>query len=232
MARGLVAAIAACLAAPAWGADAPEPQRYSPDEVRAALADILARPEYNDPFSKFADQVEALVAAAVRLVRELFRAVQDLLYTAPLLYWLIVAGCLVVLFLLLGHIAWTLYHAVAMDRRGPERNAAGAPPVETPASLRAQAEQAASGGAYLDAIRLLLRSIGVEMRRRGRTALFRSLTNREFAGEFRDEPALFGELSGFVELLDDRWYGMHPCDEKDYVQCRRAYDKVMGGTRA
>jgi len=232
MARGLVAAILACLAVPAWAGDAPEPQRYSPDEVRAALADILARPEYNDPFSRFADHVEAMVAAAVRLVRELFRGLQGLLYTAPLLYWLIVAACLVVLFLLLAHIAWTLHHAVAMDRRGPERDAAGLPAPDTPASLRAQAEQAASEGAYLDAIRLLLRSMALELRSRGRTAVFRSLTNREFAGEFRDDPALFGELSGFVELLDDRWYGMHPCDEKDYAQCRTAYDKVMGGARA
>jgi len=230
--RGWHAAIALLgLAVAAWGAEAQGPRRCSPAEVRARLAEILARPAYHNPLAKLAERLEALLMRVLRFLSEALEGLQGLAVTAPLLYWLIIAALVVVLVLLLTHIGYTVYRGVTMGS-GPrlaDDRADGAPP--TPASLRSQAERLAAEGRHVDAIRTLFRALALELQRRGRSFVFTSLTNREFAAAFSDDPTVFDRLRTFVDLLDDRWYGQRPCDAKDYELCMQVYNQVLASAR-
>lgn len=224
----ILLAIVALSAGAAW---AGEPARYTPDEVRTALDEILARPGYNSPLAKLAERLEQAAARLLRALRNMLRGIDDLFVAAPVVYWLIVAALVGVLVLLLAHIGWTVKRAVTMGRAPTDGDAAAPAERETPASVRRQAETLAAAGRFLDAMRLLFRALALRIGQRDTGIVFPSLTNREFAAVFRRDPTVFQRLRAFVDVLDDRWYGEHPCNAEDYELCRTVYDQVVHQAR-
>ena len=220
------------LVASAAGAEPGGPRRYEPDEVRRALGEILARPEYNSPLAKLADRIEEAGLSVLRALRRLLRGVEALFVAAPLVYWLIVVGLVVLLVLLLTHIGWTVKRAITMGRTPAASDGPASAEAETPTSLRRRAETLAAQGRFLDAVRLLFRALALRLGARDAALVFPSLTNREFAAAFRTDPSLFERLRAFVEVLDDRWYGDRPCTAEDYALCHTMYDQVVRQARA
>jgi hypothetical protein len=134
----------------AWtglAAVAPQP---GTEEIRKQLDDILSRPE-------FSPQRTSWLKSFGDWLANLFRGMGDLSQTAPLLYWALLLGSIVLLVLVLGHIAWTAKRAVFVGRR----SSGTAQEQRSYLSLtyRQDAQRWAAEGHFTEAIRCLFLSL-------------------------------------------------------------------------
>ena len=213
------------------GQPAESPLRYAPEQARYSLERILAQPEYNHPFAKFLLKAEDFL----RFLQGLFQRFTDMLNglyaESPVLYFVIMCTSLMVLLLILTHIGYVLYGSLRGGAVKGEEESRADLRRETPASLAEEAEALAARGAYVDAIRMLFRSLVSEFRRQGKARGFDTETNREFARRWCADPLRYEPIQVLVRSLDEKWYGMRPCDCEDYRLCRRMYDKLAGSPK-
>jgi hypothetical protein len=209
----LVVAAAVLFPAPVGARGGP-----APEAVRRELERVYARPEFRrrggDPWAEFLDALGRFFSWLGGLHGE-----------SPALFWLVLAGCVTLLALLTGHIAWTVFRAV----HGGQRAAADSPAEERrrlSAGFRAGAETRAAAGDFTEAVRLLFLSLVYAFDEAGRVPFRPALTNREYLGFFEDRPAVAQSLRVFVDLLDANWYGLRPTGGDEYEDCRALYDRV------
>ena len=201
--------------------------RCPPEQIRSSLERILAQPEYNNPLTQWMMKAEELLKVLLEKLEGLLEMLHRLHAEAPVLYYLIVAASVVLLLLILAHIGYTLYRSVHSDPRK------GGPDVSTdlecqmPAEMFSQAEDLASQGAYVDAIRLLFQALLLQLHDQGGSVSFRAQTNREYVLAFRADSDRFQRLQVIVGLLDEKWYGMKPCGREDYKLCRTMYEQLI-----
>jgi hypothetical protein len=200
---------------------------YSPEQTRDSLERILARPEYNHPLAKLLLKIEHFFLFLQGLLQRLMDMLNGLYVASPVLYFVVMFASLMLLLLILTHIGYVLHRALRGETVKGEDEFQADWRRETPASLAANAEALAARGAYVDAIRLLFRSLVSEFRRQGRTGSIDTETNREFAMRWHTDPIRYERLQVLVRLLDEKWYGMQPCSDEDYRLCRRTYDKLL-----
>ncbi len=194
-----------------WVAD--EPSR---EQIGKALRDVFSRKEF--------DQTPPLVDIP-RLLRKFFEWLGSLSGTAPVLYWLLLIGCILLLALLLAHIGWTVFSAFSYGRRG-RREDKVQERRRLSASYATAADEAARSGDYTEAVRCLFLCLVYHFDETGRIGYVPSGTNHEYLGRFSDRPAVHRDLAVFVETLDDNWYGQRPTPPDQYQRCRERFDRI------
>jgi hypothetical protein len=204
---------------PALIADLRPPQR-PPGELRDAVAEVLAREEFQRP--------------APGLVQRLRNAVFDLLERA--LGALLDGGRATV-------IAWAIF-AVAMlaigfvvirFSRGVTRDPGrGVPSVSAvrrdAADWRAEAEAAEKAGQWRLALRCRYRALVADLADRG---LVEEVAGRT-AGEYRADvaeaaPGVAAPFAGATELFERAWYGDRPTGSDEAARFRGLADEVLAG---
>jgi hypothetical protein len=209
--------MAAVLLFPAFAAaDAPQ---ASEAEIRQRLTEVFARPEFSPQEKTFGDLLRE------QLVR-LFAWLGGLRDANPVLFWLLLSGCLVLLLLLGIQIAWTVWRVLA---RGPRLREAREDQVKRQRQSLAYWEEArrrAAQADFTEAIRFLFLSLVYYFDESGRVGFQRAYTNREYLTLFADRPEVREELAVFVDTLDDHWYGQHPTDPAQYEKCLALYQSL------
>lgn len=186
-----------------------------PAAVRDAATEVFARPEFR-PGGPPPDWLVLLV----RPLAEFFAWLGTLYTGAPLLFWVLLVGCVLAL---VGMVALITYQVRAAFAGGGGRAAAArAERVRRSAEYRAEADRRAAAGDYTEAVRFLFLSLVYRLDERGRVGFRTAYTNREYLALVGDR----AELRVMVDVLDDHWYGQTPCGRDRYDACRAVYDRL------
>jgi hypothetical protein len=164
----------------------------SDDEVRALAAEILGQDEY----AAFRGDLAAWL-------ERFFQWVEELQVTSPALFWLLMAGLLLVALLLIAHATWTI--RIALRAPPPDED------VDTRVSAAdwlGRARTRAREGHFLEAARHLQLATLEDLLERGVIELSRSEPNRVLRARLAaaglpasDRDALLGGLDGIEAAL-------------------------------
>jgi len=187
--------------------------------IRRELQRVYSRPEFNPD----EDDLWAWLRNALLWFFHWLGTLHD---TLPLLFWLLVLGCFLLLGLLVFHITWTIVRAIHAGRRAGMAGADAEERRRRSAAYRQEAESSAAAGNFTEAVRLLFLSLVYAFDEAGRLLFRPALTNREYLNLFADRPAVEQNLRVFVDLLDANWYGERPTAGAEYASCRTLYDRV------
>lgn len=189
------------------------------EEIRDKLADIFARPE-------FSPQPDSLLSALVELLVAFFVWLGELHATAPVLFWVLLIGCIVLLLLLAAHITWTVRRVLFAGGRAASAAKGREERRRLSQSYFEEARLKAGKAEYTEAIRFLFLALVYRLDETGRVNFQQAYTNREYLGLFEDNPPLQGNLRVFVDILDDHWYGQQPTDLQHYQGCLALYETI------
>ncbi|HEX7276026.1 MAG TPA: DUF4129 domain-containing protein [Acidimicrobiales bacterium] len=209
---------AASRLAAAW-ADLRPPER-SPGEVRDAIGEVLARPEFQRPKPGW---VQRLREAVVDLIE---RALGNLLGggRGTFIAWVILGVAIIAAVL----VATRFARGVTRDPgRGVSTTTV---PRRGAAEWRADAEAAERAGQWRQALRCRYRALVAELADRG---LVEEVAGRT-AGEYRTEmegtaPAVAAPFAGATDLFERAWYGEWPTGQDDAQRIRDLSDEVLAG---
>jgi hypothetical protein len=193
----------------------------SEDEIRGTLHEILSRPEFA-PATR-----PAWVDWSLQRLVSFFSWLGSLREAAPVLFWLLLVGSLLLFVLLLGHIFWTVRRV--LYRRG---RLIGAETTEEQRGrlsqvCEAEARRRAAAADFTEAIRYLFLALVYRFDEKGRVNFQQACTNREYLGLFADRPPIQEGLRVFVDTLDDYWYGQRPTDSRQYEDCLNLYQELV-----
>jgi len=192
----------------------------SPAAVREKTEAVFDRPEFRsqDPNS---------AGWLLRQLRDFFAWLASLHDAAPLLFWLLLIACIVLLILIVIHLVFTVRKAfVRGDRSAP--GSATAARFLLSVSYRDEAARLAATGEFTEAVRFLFLSLVYRFDERGRISLHKAYTNREYLDLLRDTPAR-AALQVMVDAIDDHWYGQRPCSRESFEECLAVYNRLTAG---
>jgi len=142
---------------------------------------------------------------------------------APVAYWLLVAGLVLVLVALLVHMVWTWVRYRRTVASLPEvagiQRAQDLRPVLGQAAAAAEAE-----GRYSDALSLHLRLALLQQLRKHPHLIRPGWTNSELLQLFADRPQQYAKLEQVVKLLDRTWYARRQCELAEYQEARQGLE--------
>jgi hypothetical protein len=214
-----MAALAALTAVAAGPAGMPSPP---PDAIRAKSDEVFARPEFHSSNTES--------GLLLRLLREFFAWLGGLYETAPLLFWLILVGCIVILLALVTHIVLTVRAVFVKGRVNYEPTGDGTGRLLLSAGYRQEADRRAAAGEFTEAVRFLFLALVYRFDERGRVSLHKAYTNREYLELLGDRPTVRDALRVMVDALDDHWYGQRSCGPAMYRDCLAVYDRLAAST--
>jgi hypothetical protein len=199
--------------------------------VRQTAREVLARPEYRlDAAPDFSDAIAAfwdMVRRMVELLHSLFDRLYDM---SPLLAYGLFLALVISLFLLVGHMSWTVMTVVRGDRRSLDLLADATRRQVDPAQLAREADDAGARGNYILGVRLLYRACLARLEQAEEKPFRPGATNREHLNRYRSTP-LYDGLSRLVSMIDLKWYGDEPCLASDFAECRDAYERISSLSR-
>ena len=205
--------------AAAGTADLRPPQR-TPDELRDAVREVLAREEFQRPGPGL---LQRLRQAAVDALERALGALLDG-GRGTVIAWTILA----VAILAIGFVAVRFSRGVTRDPgRAVPSVAVGR---RGAAQWRAEAEAAERAGQWRLALRCRYRALVAELADRG---LVEEVAGRT-AGEYRAEvagaaPSVAGPFAGATELFERAWYGDWPTGQEEAAHFRGLADEVLAG---
>jgi Domain of unknown function (DUF4129) len=190
------------------------------EQVRHKLDEVFARPE-------FSGQDDTLLMRLIlQLIAGFFRWLGSLYDTAPVLFWMLLIGCLVLLVLLVVHIVWTVRRVWFAADRHSSHDPNAAQRQQMSLQFRAEADQRAAAGEFTEAIRCLFLSLVYRFDESGRVNFQQAYTNREYLALFADRPPVQQQLGVFVDILDDFWYAQRPTDQARLARCLELYQSL------
>ena len=199
------------------------------DQLHERIREVLSRPDYVDAATEPSSELAALIAKLngwlLSALRWLFGLTQGL---PEFLRWTIVGVLIVVVLLLLGHIAWSLHRAItgADVRRRDGRLVPDKQPRLQPTELEHMAEDAASRGELIEAVRLLFRACLLRLEQGEKRPFRRGTTNRQHLIRYRGTQ-LFDSLEILVRTIERKWYGDEVCQQSDYDMCCQAHRSLQ-----
>jgi hypothetical protein len=119
-----------------------------------------------------------------------------------------------------------LLTGIVADAEARRRQAAGEAEPATAAAARRQALALAGAGNYRQAVRQLYLSALLHLEERGVVRADRSLTNREYLAQVRDDPATRAHLQPVVQTFDEVWYGLREPDDDTFRRYQREVDAL------
>lgn len=197
------------------------PPQPSEDEVRSSLHEILSRPEFS-PSTR-----PAWAEWLLERLAEFASWLASLRTTAPVLFWLLLVGCLLLLVLILGHIFWTVRRVLYRQGRLAREETAEELRRRMSQVCEEEARQRAAAADFTEAIRYLFLALVYRFDEKGRVSFQQACTNREYLGLFADRPRIQDRLRVFVDTLDDYWYGQRSTDRGQYENCLGLYQELI-----
>lgn len=195
------------------------------DQIRRKAEEVLARPDYDLKGGLDRETVSLLfriIMWVLTPIRWLLERMEGLPWP---LRWVIIAILFALLIALVTHIIWTFIRAV----RGTSlRRAGGAVLREraiAPQELETEADQLASRGNLIGAIRLLFRASLRRIELMEEKPFRRGITNREILRRYRSTP-LRAPLGRLVDTIDACWYGETVCQPSDLETSRADYAAI------
>ncbi len=207
-------------------------------QLREKVDEVLARPEFADATNESSSPAVGILEWLLEQLAGALKWMYDLTQGLPeVLRWLVVGGLTLLLVVLVIHILWTFQRALSgAHLRLPDANLAleGERKL-SPDELEAQADQAATEGDLIGAIRLLLRASLLRLEQREKRPFRRGMTNRQHLARVRRTP-FFDPLQILVRTIEMKWFGDENCDASDYDACRQAHGSlrslIAGGSDA
>ncbi len=190
----------------------------TPGEVRRAIRDVLARPEYRWPEPNLLQRVQQWVTE--QLERALGTVVAG--GRGAVLVGIVALGGLV----LMAAVGVRLARGITAD---PGRTVRGrAEPSRRARDWRSEAEEHERAGRWRQALRCRYRALVAELVERG---VIEEVAGRT-SGEYRREieaalPATAEPLDGATALFEAAWYGGEPTGEREATEFRRLADEVL-----
>jgi hypothetical protein len=185
-------------------------------QIRRAAAEVVARPYFQIDVTQ-GDGGEPLWLRLLRLILKPFQYVFRALDGLPeIVRWLIVVLAIALCLAIIAHIIYTVLGAI----RGPASRTKQpyiAPGSRAdPETLERAAAERAAAGAYVDAVRLLMRAALRRIELAEKKAFRPGITNRQLLRSYQST-ALVDPLRWFVDAIDRKFYGSESCSEADYV---------------
>ena len=205
----------------------------SAEALREAAAKIVAGPDYqlDSPASHGSWMEEVLLTILEWILiplRWLFHMTEGL---PDVLRWFIVVGLVILFVLLIWHMTYSFLAALRCPNRqtysGPTDRQLGYSPEE----LEELAEEAAREGNFISSIRFLFRASVTRLELSSRKKNRPGTTNRDLLRRFSKWPELSASIRHFVDVIDRKWFGDEVCSERDWMECRIAYDSVCSFLR-
>jgi len=198
-------------------ADLPAPSR-DPDEVRRAVREVLAKPEYRELRRSLPDLVVDWVLNQIgRLIAALSGTGTGSLIGIGVLL-LVLAG--------LGVLVFRFSRGLTSD---PEAAAARhAPPGRSAADWRAEAEAHERSGEWRQAVRCRYRALVADLAGRGLVEEVPGRTAGEYRGEVRrNVPAAADDFASATELFELAWYGGWRTGQPEASRFRVLAERVL-----
>jgi hypothetical protein len=193
----------------------------APDQIRRTAEEVLSRPEF-DPNGGAPNWF-------MRALADFFRWLGGLSSVNPVLFWIILGGCVLLLILIVVYAIASLGWGFDIGAGAARRRAAAmaAERRRQSAGFRAEATAAAGRGDFTEAIRCLFLSLVYRFDEQGRVGFQKARTNREYLGLLDTDQPVRRELAVFVDTLDDHWYGQRPAGRERFDDCESRYDRLL-----
>lgn len=140
--------------------------------------------------------------------------------------WVVAAAGGLAVAVVLSYWLHGLLAGAIADAEARRRQAAGEAEPATAAAARRQALALAGAGNYRQAVRQLYLSALLHLEERGVVRADRSLTNREYLAQVRDDPVTRAHLQPVVQTFDEVWYGIHEPDGDTFRRYQREVDAL------
>lgn len=226
----LMASLAAGIAAGGQGPgaeDEPETsyERPDPEVVRSQVDDILSRPEYSSGRS-FATWLREKLSDWSADEFDLPE------WVVTLLFWTLIAWCVITLLAILGHLAWTLTVMLAGSapvpwfRRGDETTETEGQP-RTHEYFHRRRANMAENGEFRRALAFTVLSLLLRLDRAGLLSYHDSKTNGDYVGELPEDFPLCSETRDLLLAADRSLYGPAACDRHTYDRLDSSYMRIM-----
>ena len=200
----------------------PQPLPIPAEKIRHQAAEVVARPEFQLGLSRRQPPELWWVEWILGPFRWLF----DLLSGVPdVLRWPIVLLLLLLLVVLIWHIARTFWQALQAPQ-WKESDSTRREVRASPQELERLAEQLASRGDWIGAIRQLFLAGVLRLEHADNRKFRKASTNHEILKRYR-KSAVFEPLEMLVGLIDSRWYGQVPCEEADYLKGQAEHRRIV-----
>lgn len=194
------------------------------EEVAAALARVYARPEFSEQrLHPLLQWVVDTWNAIESWIGERLLSFAQLEHTAPVLFWLVLAGLGLMLVAALGHIVFALRRAV----RGQERHAHArdATPVtrleeRDPAHWERRARDAAAAGRFREAALALYHAVVLRLDQQGAVRFRPGKTAGEYRREALRAAALGRPFERFLRIFHPLAFGPRTPDSAGWESLR------------
>jgi hypothetical protein len=191
----------------------------SADAIRGKRAEVFSRPEFRSSEPGPGNWLW-------RQLRDFFAWLGGLYDGSPILFWLILIGCLLALAALIALMVYQIRTAFA---GGPARAAPherDAQRLRLSVAHREESDRRAAVGDYTEAVRFLFLALVYRLDERGRVSFHKDYTNREYLDLVGERLHVRDALRVLVDTLDDHWYAQRPCDRAQYEACLAVYNRL------
>ena len=199
------------------------------EAIQRALESVFGQPAFQRELERADSRTQSMWQIIGSRLLELWERflewLSDLQVSSPALYWLLFAGLVVLLVLLVWHITWTFRRAFAVDLPASDEPEAAHEKVQRYRELRQQANLLVVQGAWREAARLLLLALLALIEERKVLHLARGWTNREILQRLTLPPAESAALGAFRARVEDAWYGGHALERSQLAELAACVDR-------
>lgn len=198
----------------------------SADSVRAALRSVMSGDEF------VWRERPAIIDQLVDLWRWLMSWLSELGGLHPVVYWLLVAGLLVILTAILAHLAWTLSRAFRRPDRGQAPATVPTAALRDAGWHRAEAERLKEAGRFIEALAHHFVALLLELDQRKIVRFHPSKTPREYIQEVDFEVERRAAFAELVSRLYGHVFGGVSCSKDELDAYERRIEELEAGVAA
>jgi len=206
----------------------------APRETVEKVLEILGRPEFEG-----SDQEdEGILLVLANLLSDLVDAVRRLRETNRMLYWTVLGWLGATLFVIVGHVGWTVWRGSAPSRPGGGSRAALQDPAladragRDPGRMLERAEREAAAGRPGDGVPWLYLALLFRLERAGRVEFDPARTGLEYADALARRPADRSLWLSFLDVHDPVVFGARGCPPGTFEDLRRRARAPLPGEAA
>ena len=208
-------------------------ERIDSERVERAVESVFSDPAYRevaDPIvldPSWIDWFRRLMDGATDFLRDVNEWFQQLRGAQPFLFWLIMAGLLVVLVALILHITYSVRMTFSALRLTPPKAAEEEKTRRKRfRDLRLEAHTQADSGEFGDAVRTLLLAIFARFEDTSPGDVQAGWTNHEVVDRIRADDVDRAQLRDLARAVDRVWYGRQPASQEEFAHAARMVDAL------
>lgn len=205
-----------------------------PERVQEVVDEVFANPAYRETVRPLEiphtliERAKAIFHDATEWFREIGEWMDDLYEASPALFFLLLAGLLLVLIALLTHIAYTLRITYSALRAAPrsEEEIEEEGRRQLYRELRDEAHARALRGEFAEGIRSLLLALFARYERDRPGLVPEGWTNHEVVDRLQVDEMDRGRLQELAFTVDRVWYGREAATEDEFRRAAGIVDSI------